>query len=478
MAGSWSEESGGVLEQTVPPPRRALLAAAVLASLTAAPVGAQQAPPAGTSNRGALADRSTLTGDWGGARDELARRGISVRSSLTQFYQGVIAGNAGRDFDYGGRADLFLDIDGARAGLWDGFSIHVLGEFNYGRTPGVVGGTTIPNSMAMSFPYENETGGDLTSVFFSQRFGSNFTLMAGKMSMVDFYARGHRFSGGRGVEGFWHTAFVAPPSGMVPLAAFGAIGVLKLDPVSVTAMVYDPTDALNGTGLEDPFSNGVTFRGSVDVSSRLFNLPRTDSFSFAISSEPGPDFASSPGLAGSLTAEQWTDLVQRLTTGALWGQRTRVPGLEEKRGRYWFGYSFEQTLWQDPGDPARAWGLFGQVGLSDGNPNSYRWEVLGGVGGASPLPGRPHDRFGAGVFYYGYSGDLKRLLEPVVTLRDEYGAEVFYNYAITPWMRMTANAQFISPAITARMDTPQIGTTTRISNPTVALLGLRLQIIF
>jgi porin len=100
------------------------------------------------------------------------------------------------------------------------------------------------------------------------------------------------------------------------------------------------------------------------------------------------------------------------------------------------------------------------------------------VGGASPLPGRPHDRFGAGVFYYGYSEDLKRLLEPVVTLRDEYGAELFYNYAITPWMRMTANAQVISPAITTRRDGPQIGNATAASNPTVALLGLRLQIIF
>ncbi len=460
-----------------------LFAVAVLAGLPVAPVaaqqvGAQQTAPGGAPDRGSLRDSPNLTGDWGGARDELARRGISVRSSLTQFYQGAIAGNTGRSFEYGGRGDIFLDVDGARAGLWDGFSIHVLGEFNYGRTPGVAGGTTIPNSTAMFFPHANETGGDLTSVFFSQRFGSNVTLMAGKMSMFDFYARGHRFSGGRGIEGFWHTAFVGPPSGFVPVAAFGAIGVLKLDPVSITAMLYDPNDALNRTGFEDPFSDGVTFRGSVDVSGTLSGLPRTDSFMVAISSEPGPDFASSPRLAGTLTPEQRRDLVQRLTTNALWGERTRVPGLEDKRGRFWVGYSFEQTLWQDPGDPARAWGLFGQVGLSDGNPSSYRWQAVGGVGGASPLPGRPHDRFGAGVFYYGYSEDLKRLLEPVVTLRDEYGAELFYNYAITPWMRMTANAQVISPAITTRRDGPQIGNATAASNPTVALLGLRLQIIF
>jgi hypothetical protein len=57
----------------------------------------------------------------------------------------------------------------------------------------------------------------LTSVFFSQRFGSNFTLLAGKMNMFDFYAAGHKFSGGRGIEGFWNVAFVGPPSGFVPI---------------------------------------------------------------------------------------------------------------------------------------------------------------------------------------------------------------------------------------------------------------------
>jgi len=49
----------------------------------------------------------------------------------------------------------------------------------------------------------------------------------------------------------------------------------------------------------------------------------------------------------------------------------------------------------------------------------------------------------------------------MVRLRDEYGAGVFYNSAIT-----------------AGMDSPQIGTTPRISDPAVALLGLGLQISF
>ncbi len=35
---------------------------------------------------------------------------------------------------------------------------------------------------------------------------------------------------------------------------------------------------------------------------------------------------------------------------------------------------------------------------------------------------------------------------PAVLLRDEYGAEVFYNYPATPWFRVTADVQAVRPA--------------------------------
>jgi hypothetical protein len=34
-----------------------------------------------------------------------------------------------------------------------------------------------------------------------------------------------------------------------------------------------------------------------------------------------------------------------------------------------------------------------------------------------------------GAFYYGYSNDLKEALAPLATLRDEYGVELFYDFA-------------------------------------------------
>jgi porin len=254
------------------------------------------------------------------------------------------------------------------------------------------------------------------------------------------------------------------------------IGSYKMDPLTFTGMVYDPHDALNRTGFEHPFSQGVTFRGSVDLSSQLFSQPRTDGFAFAVSSEKGTDFASLP-YANRLTAPEFDRVfAQDFLTDGLFGDRTTVP--TEKSGRFWFGYSFEQTLWQSPTNPAKSWGLFGQTAVSDGNPNSLQWSVLGGIGGTSPLSGRPYDKFGVGLFYYGYSNELKSHLEPLVQLGDEYGAEIFYNFAITQWLKLTADAQAISPAVKGKVATPITKDSAILNNSTVVLLGLRTQITF
>ncbi len=73
------------------------------------------------------------------------------------------------------------------------------------------------------------------------------------------------------------------------------------------------------------------------------------------------------------------------------------------------------------------------------------WTTYFGVGGSSLIPGRPDDRFGIAYFRLGVSNALKDELAPFFKLRDESGVEVFYNVAVTPWLRITGNFQFIKP---------------------------------
>jgi porin len=458
------------------------VAALLLIGGVGAPTRAQEAT-APNPYGGLLDDRTYLTGNWNGVRDDLAAHGVTFLPSVTGFYQGPTAGNVAPDFVSGGKAEFFLNVDGSKLGLWNGFAIVVHGETNFGQTPGAVGGTVIPNNTAMTFPYQNQNGGDLTTLRFMQRFGQNLAIIAGKSNMFDFYAAGHKFSGGRGIEGFWNTMFVGPPSGIVPVAAFGAIANYKIDPLSFTLMVYDPTDAINHTGFECPFCAGVTVRGSTDITSQFFGLPRLDSFMAAVSSQEGTDFTTLPDLSKypGVTA----GLIHRILTQALWGQDIQIylpPDVQavtaQKRGRWWLGYSFEQTLWQDASNPSESWGLFGQVGVSDGNPNAEKWSAIAGVGGNSPLSTRPYDKFGVGLFYYGYSDLLKRELAPLVTLGDEYGMEAFYNVALTKWFKVSADAQVIAPSIKAQTVDPAMVNPTVANNSTVMFVGLRGQVSF
>jgi porin len=75
------------------------------------------------------------------------------------------------------------------------------------------------------------------------------------------------------------------------------------------------------------------------------------------------------------------------------------------------------------------------------------------LGGSSVFRRRNLDRFGVGYFNYGLSDVLKNaLLAPPLGLRvgNEAGAEVFYNYALTRWLRVTADMQVLPPTIDGR----------------------------
>lgn len=385
-------------------------------------------------------NRETLTGDWFGGGPTMCEHGINLSGSLTQFYQGLAVGDGSHDWDYGGKADAFLRVDGGKLGLWKGLGLSAHAELNYGHSPVSGGGTFLPNNLALFFPGANDTLADL-SLYVSQQFGEKVTVMLGKINIVDLYDAGREFSGGRGIEQFMHVQFTAPVSGITPPMIFGGILSVRTKPAKFTLMVYDPANQTRQTGFEDPFHDGVTFNGSVELASNFFGRLGKHIFSAAYSTQNGIDFRDLPELV-----------------------LPDVPPPGTKDDRWYFSYAVEQTLWRDAENPQRAWGLFGQVGISDANPNPIGWSVLGGIGGTSPIPARERDKFGVGIFYMGYSNDLKDALRIAIPVRDEYGFEVFYNLAVTPWMRVTADAQVIRPP--------------RDDRDTAIIAGLRAQVVF
>jgi len=80
---------------------------------------------------GDLWHRSTLTGDWFGARNDLAAKGITFDMSLTQVGQGVVDGGKDEGWKYGGRGDLTFNLDTQKLGLWPGGFLTVEVEGNF-----------------------------------------------------------------------------------------------------------------------------------------------------------------------------------------------------------------------------------------------------------------------------------------------------------------------------------------------------------
>src|ERR1700730_7392579 len=98
----------------------------------------------------------------------------------------------------------------------------------------------------------------------------------------------------------------------------------------------------------------------------------------------------------------------------------------EKKDGYWFlSYSFQQYLVQNSSNPAEGWGIFGQIAVSDGNPNPIQWSGFIGLGGTSFIPDRPEDRFGIAYFHNGLSGHLKDGL-------DAFGVDLRMSMVLKP----------------------------------------------
>jgi len=69
------------------------------------------------------------------------------------------------------------------------------------------------------------------------------------------------------------------------------------------------------------------------------------------------------------------------------------------------------------------------------------------VGGTGLIPGRSRDNWGVGFYYAAPSTDLKDSLESTTKIRNEYGSEIFYNFAVTPWLVLGADLQIIRPSL-------------------------------
>lgn len=389
-----------------------------------------------------LAERTTLLGDVGGWRSSLGEQGIKLDGSTTLFYQGVTRGGKEEEFRFGGRNDYYVSLDGHKLGLWEGLLIDLHGETRYGEDVFGQTGAISPSNTALLFPVPGEDVTALTGVKVSQFLNENLMVFGGKVNVVDGYMS--PFAAGKGQTQFMNTAFVLPPilARTVPYSSLGAgFAVLQEMYPVFSLMVIDPVNHPTSSGVDDLFANGVSIFGEVGIPVQLAERQGHQNLLFSWSNR----------TVSALEASAYIDT----PVGP-------VPLLGQESNSWSLVYQFDQFLYVDACNPQRGWGVFGQLGLSDGNPNPIRWSATLGVGGSSPLRSRPLDSFGLGYYYFQNSTDLKETLEPLTPIGNEHGVELYYNVGVTRWCHITPDIQWIEPTQENVAATVVVGVRTKI----------------
>ncbi len=374
--------------------------------------------------------RPKLTGNWFGHRDHLAENGLAIDVLNTNFYQGVTDGGRRSEFAFGGRLDYYLKLDGQKAGLWEGFFLDIHGTTRYGDDINAASGLlSVPNT-AMLFPSREQDSG-VTSFKFTQALSENVMMYFGKVNFLEEYTL--NFTSSRGINRFMNVSLVIPTvlGRTVPYSTYAAgFVVLKEKQPVFNFMVYDPVDYATNVGLDDLFDEGAAVLWQAILPVKPLGLP-------------GHQILLGTWSSRSYTAVDRESflLVPSSTSPA---GASLVSG--EQQGSWSVVYAFDQYLWVNPCNDKQGFGMFGHLGISDGNPNPVQWFANLGFGGNVPLRCRSNDSFGFGYFYLGLSDDFKDLAPNLLPQNDEHGFEMFYTFQVTPWCHLTADLQIVNPA--------------------------------
>jgi len=432
----------------------------VLCLLTAAAATAHaQAPaPDQTSN---FLNRTTMTGDWGGLRSDLAKKGITFDFTLTQTEMGVVSGGLNNAAEYGGRGDFIMNLDTGKAGLWPGGFFTIEGEVNYGNGANYNSGALIPVNTNQVFPVPGKPGSAaIPAVTFTQFLSPYYGVTMGKFNVTaaddNEFAHGKY---GKGVTQFFNTAFNFIPSALftspyTPIGG-GFVFLPKKDPAAfiVKAVVYA--------------SSGVANKADFKTFSH-------DDLSVYIEGRWRTHFGRKTGHQDVIylhSNKEKTSINQILSLDP----GTRL--LATKPNSWMFSCNFDQYLWEP--EEGKGFGIFGRFAVSDGDPNFVHYFYSLGFGGKSVGAKRPNDTYGIGGYYINTS-------HPTVTtpagtkqyFRDEKGIEVYYNLALTPWAHLSPDFQVVH-GISAQnvVAHAEQGAPLRNINNAV-VLGLRLGLVF
>ena len=365
-----------------------------------------------------------LLGGRDGFRERLADAGLTILADNTGFLIGNATGGFDQALDYAGHGDYCLLADGGKLGMRDGLHLKLRAEHRYGQT--IVGdvGCFISPTLIADLPVYDSEEVYLTNVLFTQELTDAWSVFAGKMDTLD--GDMNAFAHGRGKTQFSNMGFVFNPivGATVPYSTLGTGIVFHPDDGPMLMVtVLNATDTTGTSGFETLFRDGVLLSAAVRVPTHWFG-------------RPGHQL-----LGGTWNSRAYTSIAEAYIP------YPDVP-LPTINGSWCVYWNFDHYLVVDPADATRGWGPFGRVGIADEETSPIGGFFSLGVGGHVPGRTRRADTFGIGWYYAATSPRIGTLITSQFgPIGDGQGVECFYNYALTPAIRITPDVQYVVPAL-------------------------------
>jgi porin len=386
-------------------------------------------PPAATQPAAAAApavaaadsilERDTLTNNWFGLGQALEKDGIEVALSLTQILQRNVHGGLSTHQDkggYSGRYDLCALADLEKlAGLHGG---RIVAQARGGWSNGI--GETVGSLMGVNTVAIGDEPAILWRLYYEQRLLDNkVKVRVGKIDLTDspdcFGAAGSfdttPFTNDETAK-FLNRSLFNNPS--IPMPQPGLGTWVQAAPVKewyVAAAVADADARVRETGFN------TAFHGPDD----FFSIYETGFL---------PKLPSSNGaLQGGYRVGMWYDP----------RAKERFDGSGQKRDDVGFYTNCDQMVWKenDKKDDTQGLGVFARYGIADADVNEIKSFWSTGVQYQGLIPTRDKDVMAFGV------GQSRLSREAGFGESQETSLEWYYNIALTPWLHVSPDVQYI-----------------------------------
>ena len=391
------------------------------------------AAPAAANPDPNIMTQDEMTGEWSGTRSRLKEEsGVELNFMFTQFVQGVSSGGVDRSAVGNSKFQTDFKFDLGKLWGWNFWSAEVKTETRFGGPLLLGTGAINPVNTSAIIPTASGSSFTISAVNITKLFpvdlkkGELIAISAGRYNLLDLVDED--FFAGRGIDRFLNIAQIGPLTVLreIPIITNGVnFAYIRGGEPFFTFSLLDPNDHTLEPGLSNLFADGVSLYPSLHLPSKFFGKSGKHSFGVAVTTKLYTPFDS---------------IKQIIIPGP------PVNPVEPQRGSWSASYTIRQYIIER--GRKDGWGVFGQVAFANKSTSPISRFVSIGIGGNGLIGSRSKDEFGIGYAYTDLSEVLKDNLAPLDLrrLRAEHQVEMFYNFHLTPWLRLTADLQILRPS--------------------------------